>query len=80
MFAWGFPFRSHNDIIILLTPPEPMTPSEMLAQILSTEFENCHEMSAGDDVALDVKGRNAFVQEHLGDLEELVANFVAERF
>ena len=57
-----------------------MTPSEMLAQILSTEFENCHEMSAAEGTPLDVKGMHAFAQENLSDLEELVSNFIAERF
>jgi len=57
-----------------------MTGTQMLIMILRQGFETCHEMSAPDDAPLDENGMNAFAAENLDDLEELVTNFIAERF
>jgi len=56
-----------------------MSPTDQLAQILTQEFANAHDMCT-DDAPLDVKGQNAWVAQHLPELEELISDFVAERF
>jgi len=56
-----------------------MTPSDLLAQILSNEFEACAEMT-DENTVFEKSAVNAWVAAHLPDLEELVGDFVAERF
>ena len=57
-----------------------MSTSDFLAKALERNFIAAHEMSSEPGTPLDIKGLNAFVAEHLQDLDELVSDFVAERF
>lgn len=56
-----------------------MTPSDLLAQILSNEFEACAKMT-DENTVFEKSAVNAWVAAHLPDLEDLVCDFVAERF
>ena len=57
-----------------------MSTSDFLAKALENNFIAAHEMSTDPGTPLDIKGLNAFVANHLQDLEELVSDFVAERY
>jgi hypothetical protein len=57
-----------------------MTTSDFLIKALENNFIAAHAMSSEPGTPLDIKGLNAFVAEHLQDLDDLVSNFVAERF
>ena len=51
----------------------------VLAIALQNNFIAAHEMSSEPGTPLDIKVLNAFVAEHLQDLNDLVSDFVAER-
>ena len=57
-----------------------MSTSDFLAKAMENNFIVAHQMSTDPGTPLDIKGLNAFVSKHLQDLDELVADFVAERF
>ena len=57
-----------------------MSTTDFLAKAMENNFIAAHQMSTDPGTPLDIKGLNAFVAEHLADLDELVADFVAERF
>lgn len=57
-----------------------LSASDHLAKALEIYFADAHMMCTHDDQPVPVKDVNAFVSTHLGDLEELVCNYVAEQF
>jgi len=57
-----------------------LTTSDYLAKALEGYFADAHIACTHDDQPIDVKGCNAFVAQHLGAVEELVANYVEEHF
>ena len=57
-----------------------MSTSDFLAKALENNFIAAHEMVSEPGAPMDFKGLDAFVANHLQDLEELVSDFVAERF
>ena len=56
-----------------------MTPSDLLPQILTGEFA-AHAEMLDEETVFEQSAINAWVAEHLPALEELVGDFVAERF
>lgn len=56
-----------------------MTPSDHLSQILTNEFQAAAEM-LDENTVFEQSAVNAWVAKHLPDLEELISEFVAERF
>lgn len=56
-----------------------MTVTELLAEALEAEYTNAHQMMT-DDGKINHLNRDRFVSQYLGDLEELVSEFVADRF
>ena len=56
-----------------------MTVTELLAEALEAEYTNAHQMIT-ENGKINHLTRDRFISQHLGDLEELVADFVADRF
>ncbi|MEC8738122.1 MAG: hypothetical protein VXX91_07815 [Planctomycetota bacterium] len=56
-----------------------MTVTEFLAEALEAEYTHAHSMVT-DNAAINHLTRDRFISQHLGDLKELVAEFVADRF